>query len=152
MVMVSARETGEAFHQKHVAGASEDNDLVFFAMVGLHARACRISEEVMALMRAGFGQAAMTRWRALHEVAVVASFIKEHGEETARRYFAHEGVESWRAMCQHQGHAASLGAEPFSAGEVEEARRLRDELQQQDKLRRRTSLTGDAGLSTPLGS
>jgi hypothetical protein len=50
MVMVSARETGEAFHQKHVAGASEDNDLVFFAMVGLHARACRISEEVMALI------------------------------------------------------------------------------------------------------
>jgi hypothetical protein len=56
MVMVCAREAGESFNHKHRSAAAPENDLVFSALVGLHARACRISEEVLALMRAGLAK------------------------------------------------------------------------------------------------
>jgi len=128
MVMVCAREAGEAFSRKHAPEAAEDNDLVFSGLIRLHARACRIAEEVLALMRAGFGQAAMARWRALHEVAVVASFIKEHGQGTAQRYFEHEHVEAWRGMREYQQYAERLGQQPFREQEAQEAKQRRDAL------------------------
>lgn len=128
MVMVCARELGEEFSHKHSAGAAEENDLVFPVLVRLHARACRVSEEVLALLRAGFGQAAMARWRALHEVAVVASFIKDHGQETAERYLAHEGIEAWRGMREYQQYAERLGEQPFTAHDVQESQQHHDEL------------------------
>lgn len=98
------------------------HDYVFEALGRLSARACRIAEEVLVLLKAGYGQGALARWRALHEVAIVADVIAEYGDECAERYFAHEGVESWRAMQEYQEHAAALGQEPYSDEEVESAR------------------------------
>jgi hypothetical protein len=128
MAMVVAYEAGEAFHKKHWKKAEAENDLVFAALVRLHARACRISEEVLVLLKSGFGQAAMARWRVLHEVTAVAFFIKQHGQETAERYFAHEGMESWRAMEEYQKHAERLGYEPYSDDEMTAARDRYDAL------------------------
>ena len=60
-------------------------DYVFEALSRLLARACRIAEEVLVLLKAGYGQGALARWRALHEVAVVADLIAENGEDCAER-------------------------------------------------------------------
>lgn len=128
MAMVVAFEAGEAFNDKHQAEARTDGDLVFAALVRLHARACRIADEVLVLLKAGFGQAGQARWRVLHEVAVVAGFIKAQGQDTAERYFAHEGVETWRGMQEYQRHAASLGETPYSEAEVNSAKARFDAL------------------------
>jgi hypothetical protein len=71
----------------------------------------------------------MTRWRALHEVAAVASFIEKHGQETAQRYFAHEAIEAWRGMTELQDYAERLSVKPF---DPEELRALE---QEKEKLR-----------------
>ena len=75
------------------------------------------------MLKAGYGQAAMARWRALHEVAVVADFIADNGNGCAERYFAHEGVENWKAMKEYQEHAGALGQELFPEAEVDASRR-----------------------------
>jgi Family of unknown function (DUF5677) len=121
MVMKVAHEIGEFFYEKHCP-PNGVHDYVFEALGRLLARACRIAEEVLVLLKAGYGQGALARWRALHEVAIVADFIAENGDECAERYFTHEGVESWRAMQEYQEHAAALGQEPYSEEEVESAR------------------------------
>jgi Family of unknown function (DUF5677) len=128
MAMVVAFEAGEAFNEKHQSKAKTDGDLVFAALVRLHARACRIADEVLVLLKAGFGQAGQARWRVLHEVAVVAGFIKTHGQDTAERYFSHEGVETWRGMQEYQRHAASLGETPYSEQELNLAKARFDAL------------------------
>ena len=127
MVMKVAHEVGEFFYEKHCPPDGV-HDYVFEALGRLLARASRIAEEVLVLLKAGYGQAAHARWRVLHEVAIVADFIAEGGDEVAERYFAHEGVESWRAMKEYQEHAAALGQEPYSEAEVESARRQYDTL------------------------
>lgn len=84
----------------------------------LHARACQIAQEANVLMRYGFADGAMARWRTLHEVAVVMEFLREHGEEVAKRYVDHQVVESWKAAQLHQEKCARLGQDPFSDEEL----------------------------------
>jgi hypothetical protein len=121
MVMKVASEAGEFFYEKHVPPDGQ-HDFVFEALSRLLARACRIAEEVLVLLKAGYGQAGLARWRALDEVATVADFIAENGDDCAERYFAHEAVETWRGMREFQQHAESLGETPYSEGEAEAAK------------------------------
>ena len=113
MVIRVAHELGEAHCEKHVPPDGV-RDYAFEVLARLQARALRIAEEVLVLLKAGYGQAAMARWRALHEVAVVADFILEHGDDCAERYFAHEAVETWKAMREFQTHAIALGETPYT--------------------------------------
>jgi hypothetical protein len=124
MAMVVAYEAGEAFNAKHQKQAKADNDRIFAVLVRMHARACRIAEEVLALLKAGFGQAALARWRVLHEVAVVTNFIADHDQDTAERYLLHGNIEAWRAMQELHAKVDRLDVEPFTEEEqcaVEEA-------------------------------
>jgi Family of unknown function (DUF5677) len=43
----------------------------------LHARSCQIVSEVLVLLRTGHADGAHARWRSMHEIAVVASFVQE---------------------------------------------------------------------------
>lgn len=125
MILKISSEIGDEFNSRHGPTAAEANDLPFFVLIRQHARACRIAEEVLVLMRGGFGQAAMTRWRALHEAAVVSAFVKKHGSEVAERYLLHANVESWKAIQEYQrvvGRLRQRGYEPYEDHEVREAR------------------------------
>lgn len=117
MVMKVAYEVGEFFYNKHVPTDGE-RDFVFEALARLQARALRVAEEVLVLLKAGYGQAGMARWRAMHEMAVVADFIFENGDDTAERYFAHEAIETWKAMKEFQQHAKGLGETPYPPKQV----------------------------------
>jgi hypothetical protein len=79
-------------------------------MVRLHAQACLVAFEVWALLAAGFGQGALTRWRTLHEIATTMLFIHEHGEDVALRFWMHGGIE--RSRLSRELEAAGL--EPLS--------------------------------------
>lgn len=56
-------------------------DSVARVLILLQARACQTSFEVRALLAAGFPGGAYGRYRTLHELAVIAILIAEHGPE-----------------------------------------------------------------------
>jgi hypothetical protein len=66
----------------------------------LYARAIRTTEETYCLLSSGFSDGALSRWRTLHELAVVSHFMVIHGEEAATRYFDHQWVESKKRFDQ----------------------------------------------------
>ncbi|MFN8152477.1 MAG: DUF5677 domain-containing protein [Solirubrobacterales bacterium] len=121
IVLRIAFELGDDFVRARIEDG--DDSTVGPVLTRLQARACRIAEEVLVLMKAGYAQGALARWRALHEVAVVAMFIGQHGEETARRYLAHEYVEAWWAIKDYLGCYERLGYEAPPADEVRLAER-----------------------------
>ncbi|MGE5653343.1 MAG: DUF5677 domain-containing protein, partial [Bacillota bacterium] len=86
----------------------------------LHARACQVTSEILTLLRNGFADGAMARWRTLHEIAAVSLFIGEHGDDVAERYLLHEVEESRRAAHQYQQYIDRLGYEPYSQQVLEE--------------------------------
>jgi Family of unknown function (DUF5677) len=94
-----------------------------------HARACQITEEVICLLGAGFADGAMARWRTLHEIAVVASFVGTHGEDLAERYLLHQVVESKRAADDYEKFRVRLRREPLRAEEIKKLQESFDALE-----------------------
>jgi hypothetical protein len=64
----------------------------------LLARGLRTAEEIHCLLRSGFADSALSRWRTLHEIAVTSHFMIIHGEEAATRYLDHQWIESKKRM------------------------------------------------------
>ncbi|HXE07113.1 MAG TPA: DUF5677 domain-containing protein [Acidobacteriaceae bacterium] len=63
-----------------------------------HARAIRTSEEIYCLLASGFADGALSRWRTLHELAVVSHFLVLHGEDVAVKYFDHHLIATKKRM------------------------------------------------------
>ena len=78
----------------------------------LHARAMQIASEILHLIRGGFAEGAMTRWRSLHETAVILTFISQGDEELATRYLDYQIVLSAKAATKYIKHHVELGLEP----------------------------------------
>lgn len=75
----------------------------------LHGRATTVAEEVQALLRNGFADGALSRWRTMHELTVTAMFIAERGPAVAERFMAHLDADSIKAARQYQAFAPMLG-------------------------------------------
>jgi hypothetical protein len=125
---VIAMEGGENYVARVVDQANAEDDYVFTVLARLHARACHVVSEIYALLRTGHGAGAHARWRTLHEIAVVASFVADRGQDVARRYLEHVGVTAWHDAQDYQSFAPRLGMEPYSAEEMDELDRVRAEL------------------------
>jgi hypothetical protein len=113
-----ALEAGTEFNQEYRDVAAEEKDLVFDVLTRLHARACQIAAEVLTLIKAGFADGAHSRWRTLHELAVVAIFIDKHGPAVAERYLDHEIVEAQKAAVQYERHREAMGHEAYPPNEL----------------------------------
>lgn len=92
-------------------------------LIDLHARTIALVREVLVLLQQGLADAAMARWRTLHESAVVAVFLSENSNDVAERFRLHEVVESFRAAHEHERHRESLGYEPIDPDELEDLTR-----------------------------
>jgi len=128
MLIVICYESGEEFNKEFQAKAVANNNHVFQALIRLHARACQIASEILTLLRAGYADGAHARWRTLHEISVVASFIKDHGNDTAERYLLHQQIESYKAALQQKKFAIRLKQIPISEYEVNILKGLQDKL------------------------
>lgn len=124
MLLTICREVGEGITND--LSTSEDapsKPNLIEVMARSHARGCQIAEEVICLLEGGFADGAMARWRSLHEVAIVASFIADHGEDLADRYVLHQAVESKRGAEEYERCAPDLG---FEAMDESDRRSIQD--------------------------
>ena len=121
-------EAGTEFNRKFRNKAVSSGDAVLEALIRLHARGCQVSGEVLALLHAGFADGADARWRTLHEMAVVASLIQEHGQELAERYLLHETIQQYKLACKYQEYFDRLNLEPPSKENSDQLKVQRDKL------------------------
>ncbi len=97
-----AIEAGDDFNREFRNAAARSSDTVFEALTRMHARACQVSSAILVLLRSGYADDAHARWRTLHEISVISSFISEHGQELAERYLLHDTIQRYKMACQHQ--------------------------------------------------
>ena len=113
-----AMDLGSEFNQDFRPIAAERKDHVFEALTRLHARSSQVGFEILTLLKSGFADGAHARWRTLHEIAVVAVFLSEYGEDVANRYLCYKFVDSYRAAKLYQKNCVRLGYEPLSEAEM----------------------------------
>lgn len=98
-VYVCVEELGSDLQQLH---DGHGNDLVT-ALLALHARTCLALAEVHALVVQGFPLGAWARTRTLHETAVVAALLSNHGREPGaddlgERFLCHAVIDESRDL------------------------------------------------------
>lgn len=141
-VWIAAYEAGEALNaEEHRNPPVDDPQLE--VLVRLHARACLTVSEILALFRSGHASGALARWRTLHELAVVALFIRDHDRVTAERYIVHADVRIVGRLDAYQRHAEALGEERLTAEEERAIRNRRTEVL--------ASVTNPRAFATPWG-
>ncbi|MBO0931872.1 DUF5677 domain-containing protein [Fibrella aquatilis] len=119
-LLVIAVEAGDNINDCLRDEASKNQDYVFDVVARLHARSCQIGYEILTLLRAGYADGAHARWRSLHELIVVAYYISDQGQETAKRYLLHEVVDRNKATKMYQEHFLALGVLPVDEKELED--------------------------------
>jgi hypothetical protein len=119
MLLTISRELGASINDR-VRNSSQSNDSnLIEVLTRSHARACQIAEEIICLLAAGFADGAMARWRTLHEVAVIALFISDNGEQLAERYVLHQQIEARKGANEYAKYEKRLGIEKIDTGTIE---------------------------------
>jgi hypothetical protein len=126
MFLVVSLETGDELNKEYRDEANKTNDYIFDVLRRLHARACLTASEILTLLKSGFADGAHARWRTLHEIAVISFFIREHGQNVAKRFLDHEIVESYRQAQDYQKNCRELGYKPITKEELQELEREHD--------------------------
>lgn len=123
------QEQGSTFNFARGPG----DDPLGSALVGLHAKACRVAWEVHTLLSAGLGMGALARCRTLHEMAVLTSVLADwHGPapvlipDLAERFAARGHVIAYKDALEYQRNAATIDHEPFTDDEMDAFKRDRD--------------------------
>lgn len=116
--IVAARQAAIAHHDLRRMVAEEEDDHLYFVLVRIHARSCLVASEIRALIVSGHASGAMARWRTLHELAIVAMFIKQHGRELADRYIQHSTIMMLKFAEEYARSTERLGHEPLDEREL----------------------------------
>jgi hypothetical protein len=130
MFLVMSEEYGSAYNHRGRPKAVKDQDFRFEAIVRLHARSLRVANEMLVLLREGYPDGALSRWRTLHELAVIATFLSANDKEVSERFLAHRGIVSYKALRQHEQYVPRSGMAPLAPGELDAAKQIRDALVQ----------------------
>lgn len=95
-----------------------DDDIVQDVLLRLHAKSNQTSKEILTLLRHGFADGAQARWRSLHELAVVSSFLSNYGEEVAIKYIQHEAVDIFKAAKLYNEYCMRLDTTEITKEEM----------------------------------
>jgi hypothetical protein len=98
------------------------------AMFSTHARCMRVAKEVVRLLKGGFADGSLGRWRTLHELAVILNFIEANDEELARRYVLHRVARDYRAAVRYQKHHSQTRSPPIDEATLKRLQSERDAL------------------------
>lgn len=121
-------EAGSDFNATYRSQAAEENDYVFEALTRLHARGCQVGFEILTLLKYGFAEGAYARWRTLHELTVIAGFIKNRGNGVAERYLYHRIISDYKDALDYQKHCNKLGWQPIPEAEIDALKTAHDSL------------------------
>ncbi|EEF26002.1 conserved hypothetical protein, partial [Ricinus communis] len=113
-----AQEVGEACDVEGRELAMAESDYRFEALSQLFPRAILVAREIIHLLKGGFPDGALSRWRSLHELTVTAMFIRENDKAIALRYLATFDFQARRAAKQYNLYAERANLKPFSAEEL----------------------------------
>ncbi|MCV6598543.1 MAG: DUF5677 domain-containing protein [Mangrovicoccus sp.] len=149
MMFSVARELGELHGKAFLEESRGQNDAVMLALANIFPRALLVTREIICLLRGGFPDGALARWRSLHELTVTAMYIAKHGECAAISYFQSFHFAARRAARQMNEHSVRAQVPKFSEDEMkefdtrcEEAERILGRRIEKDSLGEWPKITG----------
>lgn len=107
-----------------------NQNIKFETLLRLNARACQISFEVLELLKSGFADGAIARWRTLYEVSVISNFLSNNPEELCQQYLDYYHIENYSELIEYTNNCFKLGYEPFTKEDISVAEKVINDLKQ----------------------
>jgi Family of unknown function (DUF5677) len=120
-LVVSCIEAGTTFQKDFLSYPELQTDVLLGVLLRIHARSCRTANEIVALLKNGYADAGLSRWRTLHELEVSALVIKRIGKSAATDYLVCGEVKALEGMMEYQKCAAQMKLAPYTADEIARA-------------------------------
>lgn len=120
MMWSIAQELGEMHGKAIKAQDGEDNNPTMAALAHIFPRALLVTQEIICLLKGGFPDGALVRWRSLHELSVTAMYVAKRGEEASVPYLLSFHFAARRAAHQMNEHSERANIGSFSDNELKE--------------------------------
>lgn len=143
MLIVMSEEMGQAIDNAIRPTAAENYK--FEAISHLHGRGFLLAREILCLMMNGFPDGALGRWRTLHEIAVIATFLQKHDQVISEGYLLNRDVQAYKAAKQYQEYEVAANLTPFGEKEFLEIKAIRDAI-----IAEHPHLDGEWGWAKPV--
>jgi len=121
-------QIGQSINFENRPEAVQKQDLVFEALIYLHARGVQVAREIHKLLKSGFADGALARWRLLYELSITSTLIKKYGQNTARQFFHFQIIEEYNFLKVYQEYTDRLDLEEIEAETVESLKGKKNEL------------------------
>lgn len=86
----------------------------------LHGRVLQIASEIIHLIKGGFAEGAMARWRSLHETTVILVVLSKSDEQTSIMFRDHYYVTTKKTADDYNKYYDKMGAESLTDEEFSE--------------------------------
>ena len=106
-------EAAYYFREKFPSKINDNNKYIAEALLRIHARALKISNEILTLLSNGYPDGANSRWRSLYELAVISFFISQNSTDVAQRYLEHEAIDRLNRAESYMKHHKKLKYPPI---------------------------------------
>lgn len=121
-------EAGMEF-QKHFLSIPEyETDPLLGVLMRQHANACRITGEIILLLKGGYPDGALARWRSLFEISVTCLVINKYGRDAAKDYIRHGRVKAIEGMEEYQKTAKQMNLQQYNENEISVAIALKEQI------------------------
>ena len=110
-------ESGQTHKNKINQMSTVENKFKHSALFQIHARGLQISNEILVLLKAGYPDGANSRWRSLHELAVISFFLLDNADDVSKRYLEHDIVRRFKEATDYRICCKKLGYLPLSRKE-----------------------------------
>jgi len=121
-------EVGQAQTKKFAKNPNQSNKFQREALVKIHARSIQISHEILNLLKGGFADGAIARWRSLHELAVISFFLREQNDEVSERYLMHDIMKKFKLAKDYKRFRKRLGDDPIDQKDWKKLKRRHDKM------------------------
>jgi hypothetical protein len=118
MILEVAAEVGGKFNTEIRPLAVQEKDYLFEALTHLHARALLVASKCVCLMKGGFADGALSRWRTLHELNAIAAFLVKNDKDVALRYLISFELQALTAARQMKKYADRSKMDPPTDDEI----------------------------------
>jgi len=128
LLYITSQEAGIYF-QEHYLGISElEHDPLLGVLMRLHANALRITSEIIHLLKGGYADGALARWRSLFEISVTSLVIHKYGRDAAVDYIKNGYIKTVEGREEYQKIAEEMGLEPYTTEEIQESQSFKETL------------------------
>lgn len=133
LLYITSQEAGIYFQQQYIKIKDLESDPLLGVLMRLHANALRVSSEIIHLIKGGYADGALARWRTLFEIAVTSLIINKHGKNTAIDYIKHGYIKTVEGIEEYQKTAPKMGLEPYTEEEITYYEKLKQNLSEEEK-------------------